>query len=152
MKKAVLAVLIILLLFPSHAKSFCFEEAGRMYGISPALLWAIARVESSFNPQAVNYNPDGSYDFGLMQINSSWERVLGRKTWISLADPCMNVKVGSWILAQCMEKHGYTWEAVGCYNAANPEKRRKYAARIYNLLKRHGLLQVKEHNRVLRQR
>jgi hypothetical protein len=30
------------------------------------------RTESSLNPRAVNVNRNGSYDVGLMQINSTW--------------------------------------------------------------------------------
>lgn len=120
----------------SHA--FCYEEAGAMYGIAPRLLWTISKGESNFNPLAVNYNTNGSYDFGLMQINSSWAPTLRKMgiSWDSLADPCTNVKVGAWVLARCMQDYGYTWAAVGCYNSRTPSKRDRYAARIARLLSR----------------
>jgi soluble lytic murein transglycosylase-like protein len=116
--------------------AFCFEEAGSMYGIAPRLLWGICKGESNFNPAAVNYNTNGSYDFGLMQINSSWAPTLRKMgiTWQSLADPCTNVKVGAWVLAQCMQDYGYTWTAVGCYNSRTPSKRNRYASRIARLM------------------
>ncbi len=120
----------------SHA--FCYEEAGAMYGIAPRLLWTISKGESNFNPAAVNYNNNGSYDFGLMQINSSWAPTLRRMgiPWDALADPCTNVKVGAWVLAQCIRDYGYTWSAVGCYNSRTPSKRNRYAARIARLMGR----------------
>ncbi len=118
----------------SEGYGFCFEEAGAYYGISPLLLQTIAKVESGLRPDALHYNPDGSYDFGLMQINSSWAPILGRDFWLSLDDPCANVKVGAWILAQCIRSHGYTWEAVGCYNASSRAKRIGYAGRVYREL------------------
>src|SRR6185369_17868181 len=95
------------------ANAFCYEEAGAMYGIAPRLLWTISKGESNFNPAAVNYNTNGSYDFGLMQINSSWAPTLRRIgiPWEALADPCTNVKVGAWVLAQCVQDYGYTWAA-----------------------------------------
>lgn len=120
------------------AHAFCYEEAGAMYGIAPRLLWTISKGESNFNPAAVNYNTNGSYDFGLMQINSSWAPTLRKMgiSWKSLADPCTNVKVGAWVLAQCVQDYGYTWTAVGCYNSRTPSKRDRYAARIARLMSR----------------
>ena len=137
-------VLFILLFFllSATAFAFCFEEAGAKYGISPDLLWAIAKVESSFNPLAINRsNRNGSYDFGLMQINSSWYRVLGDDLWQKLADPCVNVYVGAWVLAQCMQEYGYTWQAVGCYNAVTQSKRDRYIKRVQNALRDSGAFQ-----------
>ncbi len=124
-------IFILFLLFPGLALGFCFEEAGMLYGISPLLLRAIAEVESNLNPLAINRNSDGSYDFGLMQINSSWARILGIDNWLLLGNPCNNVKVGAWILRQCIDRYGYNWEAVGCYNARSFEKRIQYANKIY---------------------
>lgn len=121
-------------LAPSPVHAFCFEEAGAIYRVSPQLLWAIAKVESSFNASALNRNENGSYDVGLMQINSAWAKVLGEELWASLGNPCQNVKVGAWILAQCMRRYGYTWEAVGCYNATSPDKRAKYAWKVFSSL------------------
>ena len=121
----------------ARAHAFCFQEAGELYGISPQLLWSIAKVESNFDPGAVNRNRNGTYDFGLMQINSSWAGRLG-KTWSGLGDPCTNVKVGAWILAQCVSDYGYTWQAVGCYNSRTPSKRDRYAARVFRILTEHA--------------
>jgi soluble lytic murein transglycosylase-like protein len=133
MHRAVI-VLILLLAFPALSSAFCFEKAGTEYGVSPHLLWAIAKVESGFIPQAINWNPNGTYDYGVMQINSSWAGKLGMDTWESLGEPCTNVRVGAWILAQCIQKHGYTWEAVGCYNASDRKKRQRYARKVYAVL------------------
>ncbi len=120
---------------PAPGAAFCFEEAGRDHGVPPALLWAIAKVESSFEPAAINYNTDGSFDFGVMQINSSWAASLGPERWNRLGDPCDNVKTGAWVLADCLKRHGYTWQGVGCYNALSPEKRAEYARKVIRVLK-----------------
>lgn len=140
MIKSIACVLLFTVLLPTFASAFCFEEAGRIYGIHPNLLWAIAKVESNFNSSAVNRNGNGSYDYGVMQINSSWYKVLGKDIWMSLGNPCQNVKVGAWVLAQCIQRYGYTWEAVGCYNAVSKDKKQKYSKKIYMELKKHGLL------------
>jgi len=124
--------------YGGSANAFCYGEAGAMYSIAPRLLWTISKGESNFNPAAVNYNTNGSYDFGLMQINSSWAPTLRKMgiPWEALADPCTNVKVGAWVLAQCVLDYGYTWAAVGCYNSRTPSKRNRYASRIARLMSR----------------
>jgi soluble lytic murein transglycosylase-like protein len=114
----------------------CWDDVGRKYGISPQLLYAMAKTESNVNPAAFNRNRNGTYDVGLMQINSSWFPTL-RKYGISekqLYEPCINMEVGAWILAQNMQKHGNSWNAVGAYNAANPVRRLEYARRVYRNL------------------
>jgi soluble lytic murein transglycosylase-like protein len=139
MRRLILALLLgTIISSTGMANAFCYEEAGAMYGIAPRLLWTISKGESNFNPAAVNYNTNGSYDFGLMQINTSWAPTLRRMgiPWEALADPCMNVKVGAWLLAQCVQDYGYTWAAVGCYNSRTPSKRNKYASRIARLMSR----------------
>ncbi len=130
MKRLILTTFMLAALSGS-SWGFCFEEAGEEYGISPEILYNIASVESSFNPAAVNVNANGSYDYGLMQINSSWAKTIGLKRWQSLSDPCTNVKTGAWILAQCLSRYGYTWQGIGCYNSRTPELNKKYALKIY---------------------
>lgn len=124
------ALIILSLLIPASASAFCFEEAGNEYGISPHLLRSIAQQESGMNPLAIGRNVNGTYDYGLMQINSRWAKVLGMENWMKLGDPCTNVRTGTWILAQCVRRHGYNWKAVGCYHSNTPGKRERYANRI----------------------
>lgn len=137
--KRIILVLAAAMCMHAHAHAFCFEQAGREHNVSPTLLWAIAKGESGFNPSAINRNTNGSYDFGLMQINSIWSKRLGKDLWNSLGDPCTNVRVGAWILSQCIRDYGYTWNAVGCYNSRTPSKRDRYAARIAKILREYGL-------------
>ena len=118
----------------SQAEELCFQEAGDEYRIHPQILEAIARVESNFNPRAVNWNKNGTYDFGVMQINSSWYYTLGKEWWMTLGDPCSNIKGGAKILSGCMKKYGYSWEAIGCYNSQTPDKRDRYALAVFKQL------------------
>ncbi|MBJ6725640.1 lytic transglycosylase domain-containing protein [Geomesophilobacter sediminis] len=138
--KAIVSVLTVAMLLTmaaaTSARAFCFEEAGREYGINPQILRAIAKVESNFNPVAVNVNTNGTYDVGLMQINSSWASTLGKERWKAQGDACYNTKTGAWILAQCMNKYGYTWKAIGCYNSQTPEKRDRYSRMVFKQLQR----------------
>lgn len=115
--------------------SVCIERASLFYGINPLVLWGIAKIESGFNPMALNKNNNGTYDIGLMQINSSWFPRLGVQDMSFLWDPCYNIHVGAWILRNCINRHGNSWEAVGCYNTKSKYKKVKYAWRVYNAIK-----------------
>jgi hypothetical protein len=132
--RTVLLAALLLVTLGTDAFPFCFEEAGQQYSINPQILRAIAKVESNFNPAAINMNTNGTYDFGLMQINSSWAATIGKERWKELGDACTNVKTGAWILSMCMNKYGYTWKAIGCYNSQTPDKRDKYAKMVFNQL------------------
>ena len=102
---------LLFLVLSAQAHGFCFEEAGRCYGVSAELLRSIAVVESDMDPRALRRNADGSFDVGLRL---------------------------------CVERYGYTWDAVACYHTGQglsspiPEKRRaaaKYVSRIRAALK-----------------
>jgi soluble lytic murein transglycosylase-like protein len=125
----------ILGLFSGSAAA-CWEEAGARYGVNPYLLYAIAKTESSLNPKAINRNKNGSYDIGLMQINSSWFPTLRRYgvDEQQLLEPCTSIHVGAWILAQNMQRMGNSWDAVGAYNSTKPDIRLRYARKVYNNL------------------
>jgi len=130
------ATLLILAAAWAAPVEACWEQIGSKYGIDPRLLFAIAKTESSLNPKAKNRNKDGSYDIGLMQINSRWFPKL-RQYGIEerhLLQPCVNIEVGAWILAQNMQRHGVSWEAVGAYNSSIPSRRRRYAEKVYGNL------------------
>ncbi len=115
----------------------CFETAAKRYNVEVPLLLAIAQNESAMNPQATNINTDKSQDSGLMQINDLWLDTLGEfgiDRPLLLSDPCTNIYVGAWILAQNIQRYGYNWEAVGAYNAGHRRtqgaKKRRYSYAI----------------------
>jgi soluble lytic murein transglycosylase-like protein len=127
---------VLLVLYPLLLNAFCFEEAAQRYGVNQNLLRSIAKVESNNNPSAVNHNSNGSVDLGVMQINSSWIKPMGLDQGELLRNPCYNVMTGAKILKKCVDKHGYTWEAIGCYNAISPHVRVKYSWKVFNELNR----------------
>lgn len=133
---AISCILFVIATFlPGTLLGFCFEDAGNTYGISPTLLKGIARVESNLNPKAINKNTNGTSDIGLMQINSAWLRSMSVNANDLLNDACLNTMTGAWILRQCIDRHGYGWEAVGCYNAMSRDKKVNYAWKVFRQLK-----------------
>ena len=132
-----LTIFVLSLILRSvSAHAFCFDEAGRANNISYDLLESIARVESGLNSKALHVNRNGTTDLGLMQINSAWIDPMHLNREELIADPCYNVMAGARILRQCIDKHGYTWEAVGCYNAKSKGKRVGYSWKIFRELKK----------------
>jgi soluble lytic murein transglycosylase-like protein len=144
-----LGAFALVALFSAGTEAACWHAAGTRYGIDPALLAAVAAVESAFDPKAVNRSHrarTGSEDIGLMQINTRWLPQLAQHgvTREALLDPCTSVTVGAWILAGLFARYGTTWEAVGAYHAgctrldahACATTRAAYARRVHAALRR----------------
>lgn len=150
--KAICLFLLLALPVPTYA--YCFQEAGRRYGVDPLLLEAIAVQESGLQQRAINKNLDKqgrllSTDYGVMQVNTVNANRLVQLGLIQRPDDllnsaCFNVHAGAWVLAQHLKVCGNTWRCLGSYNAgfkASPKqeaRRLSYAKRvraIYDRLK-----------------
>ena len=125
------------------ASAYCFKEAASLYSVPEDLIKAIAHVESGNRAELVSKpNLNGTYDIGLMQINTVHLPEL-QKYGINeqaLMDPCINVKVGAWILARSIQVHGSNWRAVGAYNARakdNEYYRKVYVTKVIGALNAH---------------
>lgn len=111
-----------------------YQEAEVTHRITPKLLCSFAKVESKEDPKAINRNTNGSFDVGVMQINSSWLPILS-KYGITLNDlfyPKTNIMVGAWVLSQCHASFGESWKAIDCYNkgAKRAKNNSKYNQKI----------------------
>jgi hypothetical protein len=121
----------------------CIEASARYNRLPPALLLAIRRQEGG----RVGFwqeNPDGSYDYGVMQINSRWLPTLQPRGYAASAlvyDACACIAAGAWILARALAAHGTWnmpsagarayWQAVGEYHSRNPALNRAYAEQVW---------------------
>lgn len=118
-----------------HTVNCTWESVADKYGLPPHLLYAIARQESSLNPRVVSApNKNGSIDIGLMQINSAWLPTLAKRFGIGRSDlfrSCVNLDVGAWVLYENFQTFGYSWRAIGAYNAKSEDKRLAYVKKVY---------------------
>ena len=146
-----LSAFLLLILVCPRVDAFCFQSAGAKYHIDPLLVKAIAIGESSLRPDVTNINRDKktgqalSTDYGLMQVNSSHIASLIAQGYIRssqdlLNRPCLNVQIGTWILAKHFQVCGISWNCLGSYNAGfrkdRHETRESYANRIYAIYRR----------------
>lgn len=96
----------------------CFPDVAKRYNVNANLLIAHAIKESTLNPSAINKQPDGEA-VGLMQIHSQWFPKLERDYHITremlLTEPCLNMSVGAWIIANNFAARGVSWDSVGAY-------------------------------------
>ena len=102
-----------------YAQKYCFNYAGARFGVNPRLLYAVAKVESGFNPYAIDRDSNGTYDYGVMQINSIWYKEIGLRQWLKLKHACFNIQVGAWIMSQCQERYNNTLQAIACYHSGS---------------------------------
>jgi len=91
-------------------------QAGQASHISPALILAVMAVESSFNPFA--QSTAGAQ--GLMQVMTSVhvDKYDGYGGQFAAFDPLSNLRVGVWVLRDCIDKAGSTGGGLRCYVGA----------------------------------
>ena len=130
MPKLTLPLFLCLALSYLNASN-AFVEAGKAFKLDPRLLWAIAYKESRHTPHIVSKpNKNGSYDIGIMQINSSHLVWLNKEFGISETDlkenPRINIYIGALILRKCFDKH-----KAPLYSALNTATERAYISVSY---------------------
>lgn len=109
-------------------------------GISPRLLLAMAKVESSYDPRAVSH----ADAHGLLQIMPYWWWDVYRDEcgWWNPYDARLSICYSAHILAYYRRQHGNMADALSAYNSGYPADRstqgRKYAGVVSNTLANFG--------------
>src|SRR5437868_6020314 len=83
----------------------CVNQAVVSYAVPASLIMAIIFVEGGRNGIKMA-NSNGSFDYGVMQINSAWlsevESKFGYSAYDLQFDACKNVDAGTWILRKTL--------------------------------------------------
>ena len=137
---AAVAAILCSAMIPAFGQGLdaCFTSASARYSVPKPILVAIASVESGMRPSAYRRNRNGTEDIGIMQINTSHLPKL--KRWgvkkRDLWNPCTNIMVGAWILADGIRRKGWRWEAVGEYHSPTPARQKWYIQKVYQAYRR----------------
>ena len=111
----------------------CIHQAESLYAIPAKLIISVLKTEGGYIGAKIK-NSNGSYDYGPMQINSLWIPVIKKygytKTDIQF-NPCINVKIGAWILNQKMADETRFWQGVGDYHSHTPNLNLTYSKKVY---------------------
>lgn len=122
---------------PVPVTSQCLVAAADRYRVPVAALVGVMRAERGRVGMA-HANPNGTDDYGPMQINSIWVPVLARYG-ITRAElrynGCVNVSVGAWILQRRIAQTGALWSGIGAYHSAVPGLARRYEIHVYRALR-----------------
>lgn len=110
----------------------CVVRAAAQYDLPPGLVLSVMKVEGGVDG-AVHRNSNGSYDYGLMQINSVWLPKLASMGFTRehlVHQACDNVSVASWILRQNLDASDHFWKGVGNYHSRNVRANQDYQRKI----------------------
>ncbi|TPE46488.1 lytic transglycosylase domain-containing protein [Amaricoccus solimangrovi] len=121
---------------------------GDTYGLPPAVLYGIyetkrGEIGGEYGPQA-----NGTYELGLMKINSSrvpelaneWE-VSGSTAWEWVRDDaCTNIGVTGWLLRENLMNSWNLADAIALYNEGTEEQNAEYKEEVIAKMEQHHLL------------
>lgn len=112
----------------------CINQAAEAFHVPAQLILSVMKQENGRNGDAI-HNKNGSIDYGIMQINSSWLPTLskyGYSKYDLQFDPCKNVTAGTWILAKSLAEGKSLWSGIGNYHSHTPKYNEVYRNKIYD--------------------
>ncbi|MFT8828155.1 transglycosylase SLT domain-containing protein [Acetobacter syzygii] len=116
----------------------CAHDAASQYRISEPLFLGILATENGHVGQIVR-NPNGSFDMGPAQINSTHLpelSTMGITRDRIINDGCLNIHIGAWILARELGNETPLhprefWQRVGNYNSRTPVHNHAYQLKVW---------------------
>lgn len=103
-------------------------EVAEKYGVSAALIKAIIKTESNFNPNLTSR----TNDYGLMQINACNVSWLQDELGITdLFDPAQNIESGVYILSRFLKRYSLA-DALMAYNCGEGGAKRLWEQGVHS--------------------
>lgn len=118
----------------------CWDISGQKHNLNPLLLMAIGSVESSLREGIASRNTNGSYDLGIMQINTihlPYFKKMGYSRHDLQHNSCKNIIAAGYLLKSSIKRYGYNVNGIGGYHSNTPHLRIKYGRKV-----------LKEYNRL----
>lgn len=119
-------------LYVSDVPLACINVAAIQFHVPAKLIISVLNIERGKVGQAVK-NSNGTYDLGPMQINTSWLPELQQHSITRDAiqyDPCVNVKVGAWILSKAIANERNFLTGIGNYHSHTLSYNSKYVQQV----------------------
>jgi hypothetical protein len=118
----------------------CMALVASLDRLPPRVLPSIAAVEDGRIGLA-SPDPDGSYDLGVMQVNTRWLPVIATSMHAKietvrtrlLMDPCFNISAAGAILRTYLDQdQGHLMQAIGDYHSHTPLLHQRYQLQVLN--------------------
>lgn len=110
----------------------CINHAAIAYHVPAKVILSVIKQENGRNGLA-KPNKNGTYDYGVMQINTVWLSKLGNYGYTKenlQYDACKNVNAGTWILAQGLAEAKTAWRGIGNYHSHTEKFNKHYVGNI----------------------
>lgn len=118
----------------------CIMRSAEALGVPPLAIIGILSVERGQVGRGTP-DPNGTTDYGPMQINSIWFRTLWSRFRLTPRtienNGCVNIWSGAWILRHEWRANGpksSVWNAIANYHSRTPWLARGYALQVFHNL------------------
>jgi len=117
---------------PARDIAACVDRAAADFGVSKLLILLILDVEGGWVGASMR-NTNGTYDYGPMQINSSWLPKLARfgiTADLLQHHACTNIYTGTWLLAKLSREHASIVDVIAHYHSPTRKHQIRYLGRV----------------------
>ncbi len=112
----------------------CINQAAVTYYVPAKVIISVIATEGG-DVGVARQNKNGTYDYGPMQVNSSWLPTIkkyGYTDKLLQYDPCVNVMAGTWILSTKITQARDYWSGVANYHSVTPLLNSRYKLKVIN--------------------